>query len=167
VTGPVDLKENASQPQILNFREGPRRIGIFLCLAGMLAGGGVGELLRESMTSALHQHAAFTALLNSSEVQDALTAARAAQSPVTNDMVPVKGPWLKDLFWQDGRVAYFVLADSSFFFDATRPPVWTFPLVLLCPVLGFLIPWGVMKTLSWMGVEYFAKKQAPAPNVSR
>jgi len=63
-------------------------------------------------------------------------------------------------------VLYFVLADSSFFFDSTRPPVWAFPLVLLCPVLGFLIPWGVMKTLSWMGVEYFAKQQAPPPNAS-
>jgi hypothetical protein len=27
--------------------------------------------------------------------------------------------------------------------------------------LGFLIPWGLMKALSKMGVEYFAKKPAP------
>src|ERR1035438_6167666 len=81
-------------------------------------------------------------------------------------MVQVKGPWLKDLFWQDGRVVYFVLSDGSFFFDSTRPPVWAFPLVLLCPVLGFLIPWGVMKILSRMGLEYFAKKQARPPKIS-
>jgi hypothetical protein len=43
----VGSKENAPPPQIFNFKEGPRKIGIFLCLAGMLAGGGVGELLRE------------------------------------------------------------------------------------------------------------------------
>jgi len=95
----VGSKENASQPKILNFQEGPRKIGISLCLAGMLAGGGVGELLRESMTSALHQHTVFTGLLNSSEIQDALAVKRDARFPVTNEMVQVKGPWAKDLFW--------------------------------------------------------------------
>jgi hypothetical protein len=76
-------------------------------------------------------------------------------------MIRVNGNWARDLFWQDGHVAYFVLADGSFYFDTPRPPKWVFPMVLLCPVLGFLIPWGLMKALSKMGVEYFAKKPAP------
>jgi hypothetical protein len=162
---PVDAKENASQSPTLNYRERPRKIAISLCLVGILAGGVVGELLRESMATATaaasHQHQLFTALLNSPEVQAALAAKASGDSPSANEMIAVNGPWARDLFWQDGRVAYFVLADGSFYFDSVRPPVWVFPMVLLCPVLGFLIPWGVMKGLSWMGVGYFAKKQAP------
>lgn len=163
---PAHLKDNALQLQILNYREGPRRIGIFLCLAGMLAGGGVGELLRESMTAALRQHTVFTGLLNTPEVQHAIAVKSDAQSSITNEMIEVTGPWVKDLYWQDGHVDYFVLGDGSFVFDARRPPVWAFLLALLCPVFGFLIPWGVVKTLSWMGVEYFAKKQERPADVS-
>jgi hypothetical protein len=103
--------------------------------------------------AASHQHAVFTALLNSPEVRAALAAKASGDSPSANEMIAVSGPWARDLFWQDGHVA--------FYFDSVRPPVWVFPMVLLCPVLGFLIPWGVMKGLSWMGVGYLVKKQAP------
>jgi hypothetical protein len=161
----VDAKENASQSPTLNYREGPRKIVISLCLVGILAGGVVGELLREWMATAKdtasRQHAVFTALLNSPEVRAALAAKSGGDLPSVNEIIAVNGPWVQNLFWQDGHVAYFVLADGSFYFDSARPPAWVFPLVLLCPVLGFLIPWGLMKSLSWMGVDYFAKKQAP------
>jgi hypothetical protein len=157
---PVDSKENASQPENLNYREKPRKIAVFLCLAGILAGGVIGEMLRESMVTASQQHTVFAALLNTAEVQAALAAKR-SDSPTENGMIRVNGNWARDLFWQDGHVAYFVLADGSFYFDTPRPPKWVFPMVLLCPVLGFLIPWGLMKALSKMGVEYFAKKPAP------
>jgi hypothetical protein len=157
---PVDSKENASQSPALNYRERPRKTAISICLIGILAGGVLGELLRESMAEASHQHMVFSALLNSAEVRAAL-ASKNSSSP--SEMIQVNGPWARDLFWQDGHVAYFVLADGSFYFDSNRPPVWLFPMVLLCPVLGFLIPWVVMKALGWIGVEYFAKKPAPAP----
>jgi len=140
----VDSKENTSQSQTLNYRERPRKIAIFFCLAGILVGGAIGEVLRESLVTVSHQRLVFTALLNSPEVKAAL-AARTAE----------------DLFRQDGQVVYFVLADGSFYFNPPRPPLWKFPMVLLCPVLGFLIPWGLMRSLSSMGVDYFAKKPPP------
>ncbi len=162
---PVDAKENASQSPTLNYREGPRKIAISLCLVGILAGGVIGELLREEMATetatASRQHAVFTALLGSPEVRAALAAKSGGDSPSASEMIAVNGPWARDLFWQDGHVVYFVLGDGSFYFESARPPVWVYPMVLLCPVLGFLIPWVVMKGLSWMGVGYFAKKQAP------
>jgi hypothetical protein len=111
--------------------------------------------------AASHQHQVFTALLNSPEVRAALAAKSGGDSPSTNEMIEVNGFWARELFWQDGHVVYFVLADGSFYFDSVRPPAWLFPMVLLCPVLGFLIPWGLMKSLSWMGVDYFRKKQPP------
>ena len=161
----VDFKENASQSPSLNYREKPRKTAISLCLVGILAGGVIGEFLREQMvaasTDASHQHQVFTALLNTSEVRAALAAKRGGDSPSTNEMLRVDGTWARDLYWQDGQVAYFVLADGSFYFDAVRPPTWIFPMVLLCPVLGFLIPWGLMKALSRMGMDYFAKKPPP------
>ncbi|MGD0302296.1 MAG: hypothetical protein ABSE86_34900 [Bryobacteraceae bacterium] len=157
---PVDFKENASQSQTLNYRERPRKVAISLCLVGILAGGVIGEVLREEMVASSHQHLVFSALLNSSEVKAAL-AKSGGDSPSANQMIQVDGPWARDLFWQDGQVAYFVLADGSFYFDAARPPIWVVPMVLLCPVFGFLIPWGTMKALSAMGVDYFAKKPPP------
>ncbi len=161
---PVDSKENASQSPALNYRERPRKTAISICLIGILVGGVLGELLREYSARALaettHQHLVFSALLNSAEVRAAL-ASKNSSSP--NEMIQVNGPWARDVFWQDGHAVYFVLADGSFFFDSNRPPVWLFPMVLLCPLLGFLIPWGVMKALGWIGVEYFAKKPSPAP----
>jgi hypothetical protein len=157
---PVDSKENVSQSPALNYREKSRKTAISICLIGILAGGVLGELLRESMAEASHQHMVFAALLNSAEVRAAL-ASKNASSP--SEMIQVNGPWARDVYWQDGSAAYFVLADGSFFFDSNRPPVWIFPMVLLCPVLGFLIPWVIMKTLGWIGVEYFAKKPPPGP----
>lgn len=162
----VDSKENASQSPALNYRERPRKIAISFCLVGIIAGGVLGELLRESMVETSHQHMVFTALLDTSEVRAALAAKSGSNSAAANEMVQVNGPWARDLFWQDGHVAYFVLADGTFYFDSSRPPLWVFPMVLLCPVLGFLIPWGLMKTLSWIGVDYLAKKPAPQPPVS-
>ena len=159
---PVDAKENTSQSPTLNYREGPRKIAISLCLLGILAGGVIGEFLRESWAEAANQHQVFTALLNTPEVRAAL-AAKSGDPASANEMIQVNGSWARDLCWQDGQVAYFVLADGSFYFDSPRPPRWVFPLVLLCPVLGFLIPWISMKSLSWMGVGYFAKKPAPPP----
>ena len=159
---PVESEENTSQPENLNYREKPRKIVVFLCLAGILAGGGIGEMLREWMVTASQKHMVFTGLLNTPEVQAALAAKR-ADSSAANEMVRVNGNWARDLFWQDGQVAYFVLADGSFYFDTPRPSKWVFPMVLLCPVLGFLIPWGFMKALSKMGVKYFAKKTAAPP----
>jgi hypothetical protein len=157
----VQSKENASQQENSNYREKPRKIAVFLCLAGILAGGVLGEMLREWMVTASQQHMVFTALLNTKEVQAAI-AARRADSSSANEMLRVEGNWVRDLFWQDGHVAYFVLADGSFYFDTQRPPKWLFPMVLLCPVLGFLIPWGLMKALSKRGI-HFAKKQAVPP----
>ena len=147
---PVDSKPAQRLPT-LNYREGPRRTGIFVCLIGILVGGVGGELLRESMVEALQHHSAFESLVNSAEIQSVITT-RNLQPPVSNEMVHVNSPWARDFMWQDGHVAYFVLVDGSFFFDSARPPSWAFPMVLLCPVLGFLIPWGTMKALSWMGV---------------
>src|ERR1035438_2179900 len=115
---PVDAKENASQSPTLNYREGPRRIAISLCLVGILAGGVLGELLRESMATASRQHLVFTALLNSREVRAALAAKSSGDSPSANEMIAVDGPWARDLFWQDGHVAYFVLADGTFYVGA-------------------------------------------------
>ena len=156
----VETKENAPQLQALNYREGPRRTGVFLCLAGILAGGVIGELLRESMVADLHQHTIFTAALNSPEVKEAIAVKETADSAQINEVLEVKGTLIKDLCWENGRVVYFVLQDGSFVFDRPRPEAWQFSFVILCPLLGFLIPWGVIKILSRMGVKYFEK---PAP----
>jgi hypothetical protein len=131
-------------------------------LVGILAGGVIGEFLRESWAEAADHHRVFTALLNTSEVRAAL-AAKSGDSALFDEMIQVNGSWARDLCWQDGHVAYFVLTDGSFYFDSPHPPRWVIPLVLLCPVLGFLIPWVSMKCLSWIGVGFFAKKPAPTP----
>ena len=158
MSGPVELKENAAQLQTLNYRDRPRKMGIFLCLAGILAGGVAGELLRETLLASLHQHATFTSVLNSPEVQEALAAKRTPESSLASEVIQVKGPWIRDLLWQDGRVVYFVLGDGTFFFDSPRPPAWAFSFVVICPLLGFLLPWGCIKAFSTMGVKYFVKK---------
>jgi hypothetical protein len=163
----VSSKENTSQSQTLNYRERPRKIAIFLCLAGILAGGAIGEVLRESLVKVSRQRLVFAALLNSPEVKAALAAKSAGDSSSVNEMIHVDGNWARDLFWQDGQVVYFVLADGSFYFNPPRPSLWEYSMVLLCPVLGFLVPWGLMKGLSWMGVKYFAKKPPPSPNAAK
>ena len=114
------------------------------------------------MVRAAEQHMVFSGLLSTPEVQAALAAKR-GDSPSENGMIQVNGNWARDLFWQDGHVAYFVLADGSFYFDAPHRSKWLFPMVLLCPVMGFLIPWGLMEALSKMGVKSFAKKKAAPP----
>lgn len=147
MTGPIheSTTESTAQLATVGYRGDFHKIAISVCLAGILVGGIGGELLREWLTSAAHQHTLFTEVLSSREVQDALASRAQTESAATNNMVPVGGRWVKDLFWEEGRVSFFVLGDGSFLFDSPRPPTWAFPLVLLCPALGFLIPWGVMK----------------------
>ena len=98
---PVDFKENASQSPTLNYREKPRKTAISLCLVGILAGGVLGEFLREEMVAASRQHQVFSALLNTSEVRTALAAKSSGDSPSANEMIQIDGPWARDLCWQD------------------------------------------------------------------
>jgi len=143
-----EVTEHVAQTPPIGPKKATPKIATILCLVGILAGGVAGEILRESWTAASEQHAAFTLLLNSTEVKRALAARTPEQSRATNQIVDVDGPWAKDLCWENNHVVYFVLGDGSFLFDSTRPPTWAYPLVLLLPVAGFLIPWAAMKFLS-------------------
>lgn len=35
------------------------------------------------------------------------------------------------------------------------PPQWTYLLAPVFPILGFLLPWGAIKTLTWIGTGFF------------
>lgn len=40
---------------------------------------------------------------------------------------------------------------------ASQPTLWSYVVTLLPPVLGFVLPWGTLMALTWIGSGFFSK----------
>jgi hypothetical protein len=46
--------------------------------------------------------------------------------------------------------------DGQIVYSTYPPSLWSYLFLLTFPVLGFLVPWGTVKTLTWIGVGFSA-----------
>jgi hypothetical protein len=60
--------------------------------------------------------------------------------------------WTKDL-----GVESIQTADGATLYPTPAPTRWTYFLAAIFPVLGFVVPWGSVRVLEWVGVGFFEK----------
>jgi len=45
--------------------------------------------------------------------------------------------------------------DGQTIYPTSAPPAWMYFLIALFPVLGFIIPWGAVRAIGWVGTGFF------------
>jgi hypothetical protein len=68
------------------------------------------------------------------------------------------GEHLNEITWnKDGKIEVIETSDNSWVFD-TSESGWNWFGYIFCPFLGFLIPWGTIRTSGWITLGFIAKE---------
>jgi hypothetical protein len=71
--------------------------------------------------------------------------------------------WDRDQVWKDGSGIYSIeTTDGQTLYPTPAPSAWLYLLVVLCPVLGFLVPWCVVRAIGWVIVGFAQPSKQPA-----
>jgi len=55
--------------------------------------------------------------------------------------------------------------DGQEVYRADLPGLWSYLLIPVFPVLGFFLPWGAIKTLTWIGLGFSRSGNREGPRV--
>jgi hypothetical protein len=62
---------------------------------------------------------------------------------------------IKTIHWtRDYGVESIDMQDGQTVFPGQAPSLWSYLLVVILPVLGFLIPWGLVNAMVWVGAGF-------------
>jgi hypothetical protein len=62
---------------------------------------------------------------------------------------------IKAIHWSnDYRIEEIDTRGSQFLFPTPAPSAWLYCLIVLFPILGFLIPWGAVRAIGWVGAGF-------------
>jgi hypothetical protein len=62
---------------------------------------------------------------------------------------------IAEIHWTpDNEVDYLKAIDGQYYFAGFAPGWWQYLLALALPVIGFLIPWGFVNALVWVGFGF-------------
>jgi hypothetical protein len=145
----------------VNLREGTRRLAMLLGMAGVIVGGLASYV---ELQAALEQRARrnrFEGLVNSDVVRQERKDQAAGWVPIdpktgerTTDQLVNKGG-IKTIRWtEENEVESIETVDGEYLFPTPAPSAGTYLLVPLLPILGFLIPWGAIRAIGWVGVGF-------------
>ncbi len=162
------------EPAMINAREGMRRLGLLLGTLGAIVGCvylfAFGDELLEKRARAKE----FREL--SSVVQEVVRATplHAEEHPelrLANGYEYVDPTWLRSredalrshgissVEWsKNGDTIYAITTvDDTNHYDTSAPKWWDYIGVLFLPALGFLLPWGTIRILVWVGGGFFQR----------
>jgi len=203
----------------VNFREGTRRLALFLGAVGAILGGFASYLELQSVLNQRERHAKFELLANSDNAQmerkcrllgyasgcfqiklppgatlveqdqkkqedrfvknapkkNADPYAATAEPSEANgvpakfsaaemeDAVPlpseVNAGGIKTINWAKGwayTVESIETEDGQTLYPTPAPNRWLYLLAAICPVLGFALPWGLIRAVGWVGAGFLA-----------
>jgi hypothetical protein len=64
---------------------------------------------------------------------------------------------IKAINWsQDFAVESIETQDGQTLYPTPAPAAWLYLLIALLPVLGFVIPWGAVRAIGWVGAGFVA-----------
>jgi hypothetical protein len=62
---------------------------------------------------------------------------------------------IKDIYWSnDLDVASIQTEDGQTLYPASAPSAWLYLLTATFPILGFFVPWGVVRSIGWVGAGF-------------
>jgi hypothetical protein len=75
---------------------------------------------------------------------------------------PVNAGGVKNVYWaQGGEVSSIETEDGQTLYPTPAPSAWMYLLIAILPLLGFLIPWGIIRAIGWVGTG-FSEPNQPA-----
>jgi hypothetical protein len=147
----------------MNLREGTRRLALLLGVVGAIAGLFVSYLEVQSISTEKANHAKFERLATSDVVEQTrkTQAGWSTIDPKTGERVEwdqeIGKGGIKTIHWTtDSAIAFIVTDDGNFVFLTAAPSVWEYLLVVFYPILGFVIPYGLVRAVGWVAVGFVA-----------
>lgn len=152
------------QRRRLNIREGMRRVGLTLGVLGAIAAAVLGwsefrTLLRRREDALLYQKTTGTPLMR--KVTQAARqqskdwfAQNAPQSARQTLSIGSEGIQNVEVD-QTGAFVSVGLIDGTTLYPSTEPAVLDYAEALSFPLFGFVVPWGSVRLLAWIGTGFF------------
>jgi len=150
----------------VNLREGTRRLALLLGAAGVILGGFASYSELQTILELRASHNRFEQLAASPVAQQARRSLEIACADGHADnqcgdghFVPMSefdSGEIKTIYWsKDYQVGWIKTEDGQNLFSTTpAPAAWEYLLVALLPVFGFLIPWGAVRAIAWVGAGF-------------
>ncbi|HEY4356164.1 MAG TPA: hypothetical protein VGN16_10490 [Acidobacteriaceae bacterium] len=137
-------------------------MALLLGVAGAVAGGFVSYLQLQTISAEKTGHAKFEALASSNAVEQ-LRKSQAGWhtiDPKTGERTEwdqqVGKDGIESIHWtRDSAIGFIVVDDGHFLFPTPAPSAREYLLVVLFPVVGFFIPWGIIRAIGWVGSGFF------------
>jgi hypothetical protein len=150
----------------MNLREGTRRLALLLGAAGAIVGGFASYSEIQTIRGNLASHIRFEQLAASPVAQRALDSLKSAcaQDPSEKQcgdekyapMSEVNSGDIKTIYWSKDYRAELIQSDDGQNLFSTKPvtTAWEYLLVALLPVFGFMVPWGAVLAIGWVGAGF-------------
>lgn len=159
----------------MNAKEGMRRVGLVAGVLGACVGSYVSYTYSVALLDQRHQHEEFQSLASSPVVRKAVLFLKNYPA-VVKDYTPSsdnpfdaidalfgsadgwridEGGIKKIYFGPNKDLKAIEKDDGATVYTTSSPPLSSYLLVLVPPVLGFLLPWGSLAVLTWIGTGFF------------
>jgi len=149
----------------VNLKEGTRRLALLLGVAGAIGGSFLSYLEFQEIASQRARHNRFEQLATLDAIRHLRTNHQNSSDPyeayVKSVMPGCCGikevVWDTDHVWNDASGIYAIAMDDGETLSPTAAPAaWQYLFVAFAPVVGFLIPWGVVRAIGWMLAGFVA-----------
>ncbi len=163
----------------MNLKEGTRRLAMLLGVVGAILGGVVSYMELQTVLSQRERHNKFERLANSEVVQDErkcrllgytsgcsmiqlppgatlvkqkYTIEKSDGTPLTSELS--KGGIGKIHWARDYSVESIETEENDYLYPGPAPDRWEYVFIVFFPILGFLIPWGAVRAIGWVGAGF-------------
>jgi hypothetical protein len=177
------------------FREGTRRLALFLGIFGAIAGGVASYAVLGDLLEARGRYKAFEILAASQTVKEGrtlwlsnsatvkslwvshspseredilksmtpemrsqLTAALGIEGDTPEFSISPKAnkEGIKTIHWTKAlEVEFLDMVDGQTLYAEPAPNRWLYLLAAILPLLGFVLPWGFVRAVGWVGAGFF------------
>jgi len=145
----------------MNLKEGTRRLALLLGVAGAIACGFASYLVLQPALDLRARHNKFEQLANSDVVRQERKnqGGWVSVDPKTGEQIKwdqeVNKGCIKTIHWTaENEVEGIDTVDGQYLYKARVPTSSEYLLGALIPVFGFLIPWGLVRAIAWVGAGF-------------
>ena len=144
----------------MNLKEGTRRLALLLGVIGTILGGIASYIELRNVLSEMEYHDRFERLANSDVVQQERKslAGWVSIDPKTGERIQwdqqVDKGGIKTIHWTKNNEIESIETENQRVYPTAAPSARQYSLIALFPILGFLIPWGAVRAIGWLGAGF-------------
>lgn len=142
----------------MNLREGTRRLALLLGIIGAILCGVLSYAQLQSDLQLRADHWTFQRLANSTVVKQARSTklktdpyVKYGGQVISPNPSFVMSNGIFAINWTEGyKVASLKMMDGQTLYPTPAPGAWSYLLIAVFPLLGFLISWGAVRAIGWV-----------------